>query len=107
MSNSRGPDTLRDLAERLGHGVTAYSDEDAAHFGELVIETVPFGHHNGLPTAQLAGKIAIDTTDCDPEREVRLAWAACQRAHSWPSPGQCACGQGVQYRPSGRSGEPG
>ena len=69
ISNSRGPETLRDLAQELGHGVTAYSNEDAARFGELVIETVPFGHYNQLPAVQLAGKVVIDTANYYPERD--------------------------------------
>ena len=69
ISNSRGPETLRELAEELGHGVTAYSSEDAARFGELVIETVPFGHYNQLPAVQLAGKVVIDTANYYPERD--------------------------------------
>ncbi|MFK7600860.1 NADPH-dependent F420 reductase [Deinococcus sp. SM5_A1] len=72
ISNSRGPDTLRDLAGRLGHGVTAYSSEDAARFGELIIETVPFGHYNDLPTAQMNGKIVIDTANYYPERDGKI-----------------------------------
>ncbi|WP_420593612.1 NADPH-dependent F420 reductase [Deinococcus sp.] len=72
ISNSRGPETLRDLAERLGHGVTAYSNEDAARFGDLVIETVPFGHYADLPSVQLKGKIVIDTANYYPERDGQI-----------------------------------
>ncbi|MBB5362040.1 hypothetical protein HNQ08_001125 [Deinococcus humi] len=72
LSNSRGPETLQDLTERLGHGIRAYSSEDAARFGELVIETVPFGHYNDLPTAQLNGKIVIDTANYYPERDGQI-----------------------------------
>ena len=72
ISNSRGPESLRDLAERLGHGVTAYSNEDAARFGELVIETVPFGHYADLPTVQLKDKIVIDTANYYPQRDGQL-----------------------------------
>ncbi|AWN22697.1 NADP oxidoreductase [Deinococcus irradiatisoli] len=69
ISNSRGPETLRDLAERLGHGVRAYTNEDAARFGELVIETVPFGKYADLPSVQLKGKVVIDTANYYPQRD--------------------------------------
>lgn len=72
ISNSRGPDTLRELAEQLGHGVKAYSNEDAARFGELVIETVPFGHYADLPAVQMKGKIVIDTANYYPERDGQI-----------------------------------
>ncbi|WP_161880651.1 NADPH-dependent F420 reductase [Deinococcus alpinitundrae] len=69
ISNSRGPDTLRDLAAQLGHGVKAFSNEDAARFGELVIETVPFGNYADLPAVQLKNKIVIDTANYYPQRD--------------------------------------
>lgn len=69
LSNSRGPETLRDLTERLSHGIKAFSNEDAARFGDLVIETVPFGRYAELPTVQLTGKIVIDTANYYPQRD--------------------------------------
>lgn len=72
ISNSRGPETLRDLAEQLGHGVKAFTNEDAARFGELVIETVPFGHYADLPAVQVKGKIVIDTANYYPERDGQI-----------------------------------
>ncbi len=72
ISNSRGPDTLRDLAEQLGHGVKAFTNEDAARFGELVIETVPFGHYADLPAVQMNGKVVIDTANYYPERDGQI-----------------------------------
>ncbi|TSA87619.1 NADPH-dependent F420 reductase [Deinococcus detaillensis] len=72
ISNSRGPDTLRELAEQIGHGVKAYTNEDAARFGELVIETVPFGHYADLPAVQMEGKIVIDTANYYPERDGQI-----------------------------------
>ena len=69
ISNSRGPETLRDLAAQLGHGVKAYSNEDAARFGELVIETVPFKNYADLPAVQLKDKVVIDTANYYPQRD--------------------------------------
>ncbi len=72
ISNSRGPETLRELAATLGHGVKAFSNEDAARFGELVIETVPFGRYADLPAVQLEGKIVVDTANYYPERDGQI-----------------------------------
>ncbi len=72
VSNSRGPDTLRDLAHEIGHGVKAFSNEDAARFGELVIETIPFGRYMDMPAVQVEGKIVIDTANYYPERDGQI-----------------------------------
>lgn len=79
ISNSRGPDstvggsgTLRELAGELGHGVKAFTNEDAARFGELVIETIPFGKYADLPAVQLEHKIVIDTANYYPERDGQI-----------------------------------
>ncbi|WP_424951365.1 NADPH-dependent F420 reductase [Deinococcus sp.] len=72
ISNSKDPDTLRELAHQLGHGVKAFNREDAARFGELVIETVPFGKYATLPAVQMEGKIVIDTANYYPERDGQI-----------------------------------
>ncbi|WP_425147925.1 NADPH-dependent F420 reductase [Deinococcus sp.] len=79
ISNSRGPDslldgtqTLRDLAYALGHGVKAFTNEDAARFGELVIETIPFGKYMELPAVQVESKIVIDTANYYPQRDGQI-----------------------------------
>ena len=79
ISNSRGPDsvvegtqTLRELAHEIGHGVKAFSNEDAARFGELVIETIPFGRYMDMPAVQMEGKTVIDTANYYPERDGQI-----------------------------------
>ena len=79
ISNSRGPDsvvegtqTLRELAHEIGHGVKAFTNEDAARFGELVIETIPFGRYMDMPAVQVEGKIVIDTANYYPERDGQI-----------------------------------
>ncbi len=72
ISNSRGPETLRELAAQLGHGVKAFTNEDAARFGELVIETIPFGKYMDMPAVQVEGKIVIDTANYYPERDGQI-----------------------------------
>ncbi|ULH16445.1 NADPH-dependent F420 reductase [Deinococcus sp. KNUC1210] len=72
LSNSRGPETLRDLTAQLGHGIKAFNSEDAARFGELVIETIPFGKYANLPAVQMEGKIVIDTANYYPQRDGQI-----------------------------------
>ncbi len=69
MSNSRGPETLRDTAEELGPNVTAMTAQGAAEFGEVVLEAVPFGKYRELPADILSGKILISALNYYPERD--------------------------------------
>jgi 8-hydroxy-5-deazaflavin:NADPH oxidoreductase len=61
ISNSRGPETLRDLAAEIGDGAQAMSAADAAQFGDVVVVSVPFSHYRDVPTAGTEGKVVIDT----------------------------------------------
>ena len=69
LSNSRGPETLRDTAEELGPKVTAMTAADAAAFGEVVLEAVPFGKYQELPAEALSGKILISASNYYPDRD--------------------------------------
>jgi predicted dinucleotide-binding enzyme len=73
ISNSRGPETLADLVERLGSGVRAATAVEAAREGEWVIVTVPLKAIDELPTAELAGKIVVDTNNYYFERDGQIA----------------------------------
>ncbi|NJL32813.1 MAG: NAD(P)-binding domain-containing protein, partial [Chloroflexaceae bacterium] len=59
ISNSRGPDTLRELVANLGPDAHAASPEEAARSGDIVMEAIPFGRYASLPAADIAGKILI------------------------------------------------
>lgn len=72
MSNSRAPDTLKDLVGQLGSEARALTAEDAADFGEVVVVSVPFGRYQELPTGGLDGKIVIDTNNYYPGRDGRF-----------------------------------
>ena len=72
ISNSRGPETLRDTAEELGPNVTAMTAADAATFGEVVLEAVPYGKYHELPADALSGKILISASNYYPERDGTL-----------------------------------
>ena len=45
ISNSRGPETLKDLAAELGENVRAVTPEGAAEFGDVVFVSIPFGKY--------------------------------------------------------------
>lgn len=69
LSNSRGPETLADEVDELGPNVTAMTARDAAEFGEVVLEAVPFGHYQDLPADALAGKIVVSASNYYPNRD--------------------------------------
>lgn len=61
VSNSRGPDTLRDLVDAIGPRAHAATVEEASRFGEVVLLAVPWRTPEALPPAYLLeGKIVID-----------------------------------------------
>jgi predicted dinucleotide-binding enzyme len=61
ISNSRGPDSLRDLVKELGEHAHAMTVVEAAQFGEVVLLAVPWRSPEALPKPELvAGKIVID-----------------------------------------------
>ena len=70
LSNSRGPDTLKDLVTELGPLARAATPAEAAAAGDIVVVTVPVTAFPDLPAAPLAGKTVIDTCNYGPERDV-------------------------------------
>src|SRR6185437_6986301 len=67
LSNSRGPETLADLAAELGPQARAASGAEAAAAGDLVLVSVP------LPATALAGKTVLDTGNYYPQRDGQIA----------------------------------
>jgi predicted dinucleotide-binding enzyme len=67
VSNSRGPETLRDLVEEIG--VRAATVDEAAEFGEVVMEAIPFGRYEELPAGKLEGKVFITASNYYPARD--------------------------------------
>lgn len=61
VSNSRGPESLKDLVRELGPKARAVTIDDASRFGELVLLAVPWRSPEALPHPDLLrGKIVID-----------------------------------------------
>ena len=69
LSNSRGPETLADLAADLGSRASAATSGEAAAAGDIVVVTVPVKAFPSLPAAPLAAKTVIDTCNYGPERD--------------------------------------
>ncbi|RYM04754.1 NADP oxidoreductase [Sporolactobacillus sp. THM7-7] len=73
MSNSRGPETLTELVQKLGPKAKAGTSEQAAREGDIVVVTVPLRALPQLSTDGLAGKTIIDTMNYYPSRDGRIA----------------------------------
>jgi 8-hydroxy-5-deazaflavin:NADPH oxidoreductase len=69
LSNSRGPDTLADLAAELGPLARATTGQEAAEGGELVVVTIPLRAVPSVAPGPPAGKVVIDTCNYYPQRD--------------------------------------
>lgn len=72
MVSSRHPESLRELVDKVGHGMRAGTLEEAAAFGEVVLLAIPFGATPGLPEAvkkSLSGKVVLDAGNIYPQRD--------------------------------------
>lgn len=74
VSNSRGPDTLAELAAETG--ATAVLATEAAADAEVVVVTIPLGKVPDLPSDLLdgaaPGAVVIDTNNYYPQRDGRI-----------------------------------
>lgn len=69
ISNSRGPETLEELAAELGENVRAVTSREAAEFGEVVFISIPFARYRDIPAEDLNGKLVIDSNNYYPDRD--------------------------------------
>src|SRR5437764_3779170 len=69
ISNSRGPETLRDLVADLGPKAHATTASEAARFGDVVLLAIPFKDFTSLPVDDLRDKIVIDANNYYPNRD--------------------------------------
>ncbi len=74
VANSRGPETLRDLAAETG--ATAATVEEAARRGEVIVVTIPERNIPELPrdlfTRATPGAVVVDTGNYYPQRDGRI-----------------------------------
>jgi predicted dinucleotide-binding enzyme len=73
LSNSRGPETLTDLVDRLGQRARAATAVEAAAAGEIVVVTIPLKAYREVPVEPLRSKVVIDTNNYYPQRDGRIA----------------------------------
>ncbi|MEU8385108.1 NAD(P)-binding domain-containing protein [Streptosporangium sp. NPDC048865] len=69
LSNSRGPETLKELVDELGPRARAATPADAAAAGELVIVSIPMRAYQDVPVEPLAGKTVLDTNNYYSQRD--------------------------------------
>ncbi|MEV4344064.1 NADPH-dependent F420 reductase [Actinoplanes sp. NPDC049596] len=69
VSNSRGPETLKELVDELGPKARAATATEAAAAGDIVVVSVPFKAFDQLPVAELTGKVVLDTNNYYPQRD--------------------------------------
>jgi len=69
LSNSRGPQTLRELVAGLGPLATAATAEQAAEAGDLVVVSIPVRAIADVPAKPLVGKPVLDTGNYYPQRD--------------------------------------
>jgi predicted dinucleotide-binding enzyme len=72
LSNSRGPDTLKELVDELGPHASAGTPAQAAESGDIVVVTIPLRAYRSVPVEPLAGKVVIDTNNYYPERDGQI-----------------------------------
>ena len=72
LSNSRGPETLKDLVDELGPHASAGTPTQAAEAGDIVVVTIPLRAYRTVPVEPLAGKIVIDTNNYYPQRDGQI-----------------------------------
>jgi len=72
LSNSRGPETLRDVVESLGPRARAATGVEAAVLSDLVVVAVPVKAYPALPAEALAGRLALDAGNYYPPRDGHL-----------------------------------
>jgi 8-hydroxy-5-deazaflavin:NADPH oxidoreductase len=73
LSNSRGPETLEELAAELGPLARAATAEQAAEAGDLVVVSVPVKAFGDIPAKPLAGLPVLDTGNYYPQRDGHIA----------------------------------
>lgn len=73
VSNSRAPQTLSGLVEKLGPHARAATAADAAAAGDLVVVTVPMKAYRDIPVQPLVGRTVIDTNNYSVERDGHIA----------------------------------
>jgi predicted dinucleotide-binding enzyme len=59
IANSHGPDSVAPLVDELGPNARAATVEEAAAFGKVVLEAIPFGAYETLPAALSSSAVEV------------------------------------------------
>jgi 8-hydroxy-5-deazaflavin:NADPH oxidoreductase len=62
LSNSRAPDSLREVVREIGQTAMAATPAEAAASADVVVVAIQFDKREWLPVNELVGKIVIDTS---------------------------------------------
>ncbi|MGA2825824.1 MAG: NAD(P)-binding domain-containing protein [Streptosporangiaceae bacterium] len=73
ISNSRGPDTLKELVGELGPRARAATAEDAAEAGDIVLVAIPLKAYRSVPVRPLVHKTVIDANNYYVARDGQIA----------------------------------
>ena len=73
LSNSRGPDTLKDLVTELGPMARACPVNDAAEDGDLVVVATPLAAFRHVPVRPVVDKAVLDACNYHPGRDGQIA----------------------------------
>jgi predicted dinucleotide-binding enzyme len=69
VSNSRGPETLKQFQLELGPRARALSVADTAEYGDVIVVSIPLKAYRDVPRAGIEGKVVIDTNNYYPQRD--------------------------------------
>jgi 8-hydroxy-5-deazaflavin:NADPH oxidoreductase len=72
LSNSRGPETLVDLAVELGPRTRPATREEAAAAGNIVLVATPVKAYPKISSSPLAGKVVMDAGNYYPARDGQI-----------------------------------
>ncbi len=73
LSNSRGPDTLKDLVSELGPMARAATAEGAAEAGDIVVVAIPLRAYQSVPVRPLVGRTVLDADNYYAPRDGQIA----------------------------------
>jgi predicted dinucleotide-binding enzyme len=70
--SSRHPERLTGLLQKAGPDARAGCPEEAADFGEVILEAVPFGHVSNLPVEHMTNKVVLSAANYYPSRDGQI-----------------------------------
>lgn len=73
ISNSRGPNSLRELVAELGDGASAAEVVEVADAADLALIAIPLWAYRDLPAEPFAGTIVVDAMNYYPGRDGHIS----------------------------------